>query len=164
MADANKTDTETKKVFFITSNQSKLDKYIKYEIPRNRGLINLKAGDSNNEMCEQRNYKREQFTLYINSMEISPKDLKKDDQDPTSKKYKTVLSLKHNRCTFPADIIFRNGKNNFIYDLQFNEHKGLYKNYDPPPQIKLSESEQLKIYINYIVKVLNKKYSNKRWR
>ena len=100
MAEANKTDLETKKIFFITSNQSKLDKYIKYEIPRNRGWINLKAGDSNNEMCEQRIHRREQFTLYVNSMEISPNNLNKEDQDKTTRKYKTVLNLKYNILTY----------------------------------------------------------------
>jgi len=164
MADPNKTDTEIKKVFFITSNQSKLDKYIKYEIPRNRGLINLKAGDSNNEMCEQRNFKREQFTLYINSMEISPKTLNKEDQDPKSRVYKTVLSLKHNRCTFPANINFRANKNNFIYDLQFSEYKGLYKNYDPPPSINLSQLDQLKFYIRYLKEVLKKKQKDQIYK
>ena len=108
---------ETKKIFFITSNKSKLEQYLKYEIPNHRGLINLRIGDSKAEFQEQMTYKRELFSVYINSMEIEPKELKKEDQDPKSKKYNVTINLKHNRCTFPGSIIFSSAKNNFFMIL-----------------------------------------------
>ena len=124
MSKKEQNDPESKKVFFITSNQNKLDKYLKYEIPKNRGLVNLRIGDDNAEFREQRNHKRELFSVYINSMEIEPKDLKREDQDPKSKKYNTKINLKYNRCTFPGSIVFRSTKNNFIYDFEFKEYIG----------------------------------------
>ena len=57
MKEKNKQKGQLKKVFFITSNQVKNDKDIIYQIPNNRGLINLKAGNSNSEFREQTNYK-----------------------------------------------------------------------------------------------------------
>ena len=61
-----------KKIYFITSNQSKLDSHLKYE-NRTKGLCNLKAGSINAEFQEQITYKKERFSIYINSIEILPK-------------------------------------------------------------------------------------------
>ena len=141
---------ETKKIFFITSNQIKLDKYLKYEIPSNRGLINLRIGDSKAEFQEQMTYKRELFSVYINSMEIEPKELKKEDQDPKSKKYNATINLRFNRTTFPGLIIFSSEKNNFLYDFEFKQYIGWGRTYDPPPHLNLSKLEQLKLFIKYM--------------
>ena len=43
MEDIKKEEPEKKKIFFITSNQSKLDKLMEYQVRRNRGIIKLKA-------------------------------------------------------------------------------------------------------------------------
>ena len=147
---------EIKKIFFITSNQNKLDKLLRYDIPENKGLSNLRIGDSNAEFRDQRIHKREQFFVYINSVEIYPKELKKEDQDQKTKKYNTTISLKHNKTTFPGPIVFRSTKNNFIYDFEFKQYQGWGKTYYPPPQINLSKLEQLKFYIKYM-KALKKK-------
>ena len=156
-------DTGPKKVFFITSNQNKLDKYLKYEIPKNRGLVNLRIGDANAEFRDQKTHKRELFSVYINSMEIEPNNLKKEDQDQKTKKYNTTINLKHNRCTFPGSIIFRSAKNNFIYDFEFKQYIGWGRTYDPPPHINLSKLEQLKFYTKYM-KALKKKQGDQIYK
>ena len=62
MSDKKDEKTGPYRLYFITSNQSKLDKYIKYDIPKNRGLTDFRVGDSNSEMREERQYKREFFS------------------------------------------------------------------------------------------------------
>ena len=141
---------EPKKIFFITSNQTKLNNLIEYQVKNNRGLINLKVGASNSELKEEQKYKNNSFTVCVNSMQIETKDLKKDDQDPKSKKYNTTITQRYNKTNFPGYIWFRASKNNFIYDFRFNEYKGWGRTYDPPPQINFSQLEQLRLYIKYL--------------
>ena len=79
MEDIKKEEPEKKKIFFITSNQSKLNNFMEYQVRRNRGIINLKAGYTNSEFREEMKYKNSTFSVYINSVEIDPKDLKDED-------------------------------------------------------------------------------------
>ena len=151
-----KDEPEKKKVFFITSNQTKLDKIIEYKIKNNIGLINLKAGYNNSEFKKEIKYKNYTFSVYINSFEIDCKNLKKDYQDPSTKKYNSIITLRYNKTNFPGYISFNALKNNFIYDFKFNECKSWGKIYDPPLQINFSHLEQLKIYDEYLDKVLKK--------
>ena len=58
---------EPKKIFFITSNQTKLNNLIEYQV-KNRGLINLKVGASNSELKEEQKYKNNSFTVCVNSI------------------------------------------------------------------------------------------------
>ncbi len=77
-----------KKIFFITSNQSKLDQFIDYQIAKvNRGIINLKSGNNNSELKEIIKYKNMNFSIYVNSIEIEPNDLKDEDLEPQTNKY-----------------------------------------------------------------------------
>ena len=141
---------EPKKVFFITSNQSKLNNFMEYQVPRNKGLINLKAGISNCELKEDQKFKNSTFTVFVNSLEINPKELRKEEQDPKTKKYLASINLKYNRANFQGNFSFRSTKNNFLYDFRFNEYRGWGKIYDPPPQINFSQLDQLKFYIKYL--------------
>ena len=159
MEDMKKDEPERKKVFFITSNQTKLDKLIEYKNPRNRGLINLKTGYNNSEFKKEMKYKNQIFSVYINSFEIELENLNEEDQDPKTKTYKITISLRYNKDHFPGHISFRASKNNFIYDFKFNEYKSWGKTYYPPPQINFSHLEQLKIYDEYLDKVLKKEKS-----
>lgn len=150
MKEANKDKGPPKKVFFITSNQVKLDKLINYQIPKNRGLINLRAGDAGSEYREQANYKNSLFTVYVNSFEVSPESLKAEDKDNDTKKYKSTISMKYEKNFFNTDIIFSPTKNNYIYDLKFSEFKSWGRIYTPPPQINFSLLEQFNLYIRYL--------------
>ena len=150
MKEANKNEGQLKKVFFITSNQVKLDKFINYQIPKNKGLINLRAGDANSEFREQENYRNSLFTVYVNSVEVSRESLKNEDKDNVTKKYKSTITMKYNNCYFPAEIIFSPTKNDYIYDLKFSEYKSWAKTYLPPPQINFSLLEQFNLYIKYL--------------
>ena len=78
-------DDLKKKIFFITSNQTKLDKLIEYQIQRNRGIIDLKAGNFNSEFIKEIKYENSTFSVYINSFEISHKNLKTKDIDRKTK-------------------------------------------------------------------------------
>ena len=132
-------------MFFITSNQAKFDKFLEYQIPRNRGIINLKAGIFNAEFKKEIEYRNSTFSVYINSFEIDKDNLREEDQDPNTKKYKCGISLRYNKVNFLSKNSFIATKNNFIYDFKFNEYRGWGKIYDPPPQINFSQLEQLKI-------------------
>ena len=164
MSDKKDEKTGPYRIYFITSNQSNLDKYIRYDIPKNRGLTDFRVGDSNSEMREERQYKREIFSVYLNSIEIVPNALKKEDQDPTTKRYNCEINLKYNKCTFPGKLNFKHTKNNFIYDLEFKEHIGWTKIFDPPPQIKFSKLDQLKIYTKYLIHHLKKKQKDQIYK
>ena len=148
---------DVKKIFFITSNINNLDKSLKYEIPRHRGLVNLRIGDSNAEFRDKRIHRRELFSVYINSMEIEPKELKKEDQNIKTRKYTTTINLNDNRYTFKSSIVFNSAKNNFIFDFEFKQYNGWVRIYNPPPHINLSKQEQLKLYVRYLKEVLGKK-------
>ena len=152
-------ESETKKVFFITSNETKLDKLIEYKIPINRGIINLKAGYYNAEYKKEIKINNSSFSVYINSFEIYHVDLKEEDQDYKSKKYKIEINLRYNKTNFPGVISFRSSKNNFIYDFKFKEYKSWGRTYEPPFQITFSKLEQLKIYNEFLDKVLHKEKS-----
>ncbi len=88
-----KADTSNKKVFLITSNQSKLDNDIKYSIIEH-GTINLKIIFSK---CIK--YKREDFTINVLSFEVDPKNLseKDKDKDKNSKKFIAKVELKQKK-------------------------------------------------------------------
>ena len=164
MSEQKKDESETKKVFFITSNQSKLNKLLNYEISKGKGLANLQAGDPKAVYREDQAYKREQFSVFINSIEIVQNELKEENRDQKSKKYKAIVNLKNARHTFPGPISFRHTKNNFIYDFEFNEYKGWTSTYYPPPHIAFSKLEQLKLYIKYVKDKLKKKQKDQIYR
>ena len=152
-------ELENNKVFFITSNQSKLDNYLTFEASTH-GLVNLRAGINSAEYKSETTFKRENFSIYINSMEIMPKELNKNDQDSKTQNFNGLINLKTENYAFPGNFSYMPSKNNFIYDFEFTENKGLLKNFPPPPQIKFSKLEQLKLYISYM-KALKKKQSDK---
>ena len=93
------------KVFFITSNQSKLDNNLNFEA-RTSGLVNLKAGIQSAELKNETTFKRERFSVYINSMEIVPKELKKGDQDSKTKRYKGLVNLKKDKNIHPGNFTY----------------------------------------------------------
>ena len=135
--EALKKEESPKKIYFISSNQSKLDELIDYRIEKvNRGIINLKSGHNYSEYREEIKYKNSTFSIYVNSIEIEPNDLKDEDREPQTNKYQASIYLKYNKAYFQSDkIYFRPSKNNFIFDFKFKEYKGWGKIYDPPSQI-----------------------------
>ena len=109
------------KVFFITSNQKRLEKYIEYNVQNDSGIKDfntlyikaLRCGD-------------EDYVVRINSFNIYPNDLNKKKLDKNSNKYKAIALLKQNRIatTFNGLILFKAEANNFIYNFEFNNYKG----------------------------------------
>ena len=147
---------EKKKIFFITSNQIGINSYIQYEIGNNKGIANLKSGNSNAEMIEEIE-KNGKYSVYINSIEINSKDLNKQDIDKKTKKYKVEINLKYENKKFLGYINFDLLKNNsFLYDFTFDECEELGKTISPPLQIKLTKLEQLKLYIKFLKDILKK--------
>ena len=142
---------DKKKLFFITSNQTKLDEHIEYKIKNIKGLTNLKAGNKNAEYKEEMKNQYGAFSFYINSVEIKPEDLKDEDKDKKSNKYKVTIYQRYNKTNFESDsVYFSPSKNNFIFNFKFNIYKGWGKTYQPPLQKDLSLFEQLKLYIKYL--------------
>ena len=136
-----------KKIFFIISNQSALDSQIEYSIIDNYGLSNL------NRLCYgimEKN--KEIFTVSIYYIDIIPGYLEQIHKDSELEKYEAKIKCKKNKIIgsdiFYGTISFIKTKNNFIYDFEFKESKGLFnKIIYPPSYIKFSKASQLQIYI-----------------
>ena len=166
MEELKKEKSENKKVFFITSNPKKLEVQLNYEIQNYKGITNLKIGSSNAEIKETIESKEEKFNVYINSIEIVPKDLKEEDKDQISKKYKAQIFLKYDNYLFPGFITFNPNQNNFLYDFEFKEYYdiGNFNTKVPPPQLNLTKFEQLNLYITYLNDVLKKKLNDQIYK
>ena len=142
------------KIYFITSNQTKLNKYITYSLSKNKAYTNLVSL-----LQKQEKYKREDFMIHAYSFEIVSKELKDKDKDPKTKEYKANITLKYNKNSFEATITFKERKksfNTFFYDLQFKESGGWLGTVFPPPSIKFAKIEQLKIF-NEVLRLLKVK-------
>lgn len=135
-----------KKIFFIISNQSALDKQIEYTMVDNYGLSNfniLRLGKMN------LNY--ENYTVAIYCIDIIPGYLEKGYKDSELEKYEVKIKCKRSKTIgsdiFYGTISYIKTKNNFIYDFKFQESKGLFNNIIyPPSYIKFSKASQLRIY------------------
>ena len=146
------------KVFFITSNQTSLDQKIEYTLTKT-GMINLTKAFSKVEK-----YKGEDFSVSIFCFDIEKKDLRKNDYDQDNKKYKAVIKLKQKiryslDKKFEGYFLFKETKNNFIFDFKFEDEKGYLGNTPAPPSIKFPQSTQLKLY-NETFKKLKIKQNN----
>ena len=142
------------RVFFITSNQSKLEPNIQYLV-KNKFAANLRCN-----LLKEVMHKRENFIIHVFSFEVIRNKL--TENDIQNKAYKAKVTLKNKTDIFEGDIIFREKKQNltnFIYDLEFKEYAGWFGTKIPPPSIKFSKAEQLKLY-NEMFKKLGIKQNN----
>ena len=149
-----KRNADNDRVFFITSNQSKLEPYIKYKI-KDKFARNLQCN-----LIKEQMYKRENFIVHVFSFEVFREELK--EKDPIVKAYKAVVTLNYKKDCFEGIIFFKEKKKNltnFIYDLEFKEYLGWFGNKMPLPSIKFSKKEQLRIY-NEMFKKLKIKQSD----
>ena len=138
------------RVFFITSNLSEQNQYIKYAID-GKGIGNFK-NIITKKMIDQKN----EFTVSVYSFDIiNPEKIKKDDVD--QKFLKSIINLIQNRSmkklTFNGIILFKGDKNSFIYDFKFQDYSTFYYLYKPPTHINFSKIEQLKIFREALVKL-----------
>ena len=139
-------------VFFITSNQTKLNKNIEYSTSKKK-LKNI--------LTKNQKYRNENFTVKVFSFEIIKKGLKDKDKDDKTKKYKAKVELKYNKSllsstTFEGIILFKETKSNYIYDLIFEDYKSWTGSTSPPVSIRFTKCEQLKIY-NEVLNLLKVK-------
>ena len=137
-------------VFFITSNQSKINEKLDYSINQ-AGIINLKPIVEKTLM-----YKREDFTTRVFSFEIIPNDLKEKDKTVDKKKYLAKIALKFNKNTFIGEIPFFKERNNFRYGFSFQDYEGWIGTTSPPIYIKYTKAEQIQLF-NEVLKKLNVK-------
>ena len=140
------------RVFFITSNQSKLEDEIQYTIStRDKAFKNL-----NTILKKEQKYKREDFTFHVHSFEVVKSELDDKYKIPETKIYQAKITLKYNRTSFDGIVKFKETKKNFntfFYDLKFNDSKGFLGTTPPPPSINFSKAEQIRIY-NEVLKFL----------
>ena len=145
---------DNNQVFFITSNLTKLDKSLEYA--SNKKLKNI--------LKKSMKIRNETFTVQAFSFEIVKKDLKEENFDLQKKKYKTEIKLKQAHrvmsTTFKGIIFFKESKNNFIYDFEFEEYKSWTGNISPPIHSRFTKSQQLKIY-NEMLNLLKVKQGDK---
>ena len=141
------------KVFFITSNQKHLDEKLQYTLEKRNGMSNL----IKMETIPFRYDNRENFTIKIFSFEIKPSELLPELQDKTTKKYRAKIHLiqKRNYLSdgdFIGYILFKNNKNNFIYDFKF-ENRNTWLNSQPPVSLNLNLKEQFVYYAKLLKKM-----------
>ena len=150
------------KVFFITSYHSSLDGKIHYSLSKlnANGIVNFKSI-----LKKQQKYKKEDYTINVFYFEILPEELRENYKDIKSKKYKTSVYLKYDKFDrqFEGIILFKENKNNFIYDFKFNDYIGWTGKTSPPEPINYSKLEQLKIF-NEVLKVLKAKQTDKLYK
>ena len=133
-------------VFFITSNQSKLETKISYCIEKKKCFINLKKI-----LTIQQKYQKEDFTVYVYSFDVVRNEIKEIEKDPKTKAYKAVIYLNYNKYSFEGEVFFKEKKkcfNSFFYDLEFQKIPGFFGATYPPPNIKFSKAEQMRIFNN----------------
>ena len=140
------------KVFFITSNLTKLNKNIEYSTSKTK---------FKNILTKNQKYRNENFTIKVFSFEIIKNELNDKDKDVNAKKYKAKVELKFtkhlmNSTTFQGTILFKETKSNYIYDFIFKDYKGWTGIISPPLSIRFTKCEQLKIY-NEVLNLLKVK-------
>ena len=124
------------KIFIIVSNQKYLNDKIEYYLEANNKVINL---DKSFTKILKNN--KGDFSVSIYSSCINK--LGKSNFDSQTKKYKVIVALKYNNNTFKGIIFYKEIKNNFIYDLKFEEND---QKISPPIYLNFTKLEQLKLY------------------
>ena len=143
----NKIIDDALRVFFIVSNESKIDNDLQYSLI-NKGMTNLekiitKSLDNN-------------MTISVYSFEFLSKELEEKDQN--AKKYKALINVIYKNMVFKGIIFFKEIKNNFIYDFKFEKNEEI-KNFNLM-SMELSKLEQLKIYEEVLKKLKAKPGDN----
>ena len=146
------------RVFFIISNQSRLDNLVNYSLLKTDGMKNL-----NLIMKKTDKFEGEEFTTYVFYFNIFPEDLKDTDKDIKTKRYKAKIILENEEMNFEGFILFKENKNNFVYDFRFGNYKGWIGVYSPPSSINYSKAEQIKIF-NEVLKILKAKQEDKLYK
>ena len=104
-------ENQKNKIFFITSNQSALDKLIKYSLSKAEGMSNLT-------LILAQNYENEEFLSKVFYFEIIPERINR---------YEAKIILNYNKTDFEGIILFkRDKKNYFIYNFKFNESSSFF--------------------------------------
>ena len=152
MNDDNNLKLTKNKIFFIISNQSKLDEILQYSLLKEDGMENL-----NCILKKPIKYRREEFIINVFYFEIVPEQLKDKYKDIQSNSYKAIINLKYKNTNFEGNILFKKYKNNFIYDFKFNNSYNIFFGKSTPPlSLKYSKSEQLQIF-NEVLRLLKAK-------
>jgi len=99
-------------------------------------------------MTKNMKYRNENFTIKVLSSEIIKEYLKREYIK--EKKYIAKIQLKLFKQitsqTFNEIILFKEKRNNFIYDFKFEDYMSWTGNYTPPNHIRFTKCQQLKIY------------------
>ena len=131
------------KVYFITSNITNIENEIYYSLCSSDGMTNLKKVLTNTI--------DNNINISIYSFDIIPNNIKDEDKDKETQKYKSIINLKYNNNILKGLILFKKTKNNFIYDFKLEENK--YINNYCQINLNLNKFEQLKIYIDLLKKL-----------
>ena len=120
-------------VFFITSNQSRLEGKINYILENKKSYTNLRSI-----LTLEWKYKKDDYTIHVYSFDIVKNEIKKIKKDPKTKAYKAIIYLKYDKYTFEGEISFKEKKNCFncfFFDLEFKEYHGFFEIKYPPSNI-----------------------------
>ena len=138
---------DTFKVFFIISNKKELDNIIQYSLEKTDGIINFK-----NNLTKYINKEDDgtEYTISVYSFEFIPNELKEKNKDEITKNYKVLIKLTYKENNYEGLILFREKRNNFIYDFKFNENNILQEDKDPPLSLELDKLKKMKIFIELL--------------
>ena len=148
------------KVFFIASNLSSLDNEIKYSLSNANGMKNLTQVLKINEKYNSKN-----FTTYVFSFDFIRGE-NENDKDINSNRYKAKIILQKNNTifeSFEGIILFKDNKNNFIYDFKLNGINDWTKKIPPPECINYSKKKQLEKF-NEALKALKVKQDHQLYK
>ena len=138
------------RVFFITSNLSKQNQYIKYAID------GIGIGNFQNIITKKMIDKENEFTVSVYSFDIiNPQKIKKNKVD--QKILQSIINLIQKRdkgeIKFNGIIFFKGDKNSFIYDFKFQDYPTFTCLINPPTHINFSKIDQLKTFREALVKL-----------
>ena len=102
MNDDNNLKLTKNKIFFIISNQSKLDEILQYSLLKEDGMENL-----NCILKKPIKYRRQDFITNVFYFEIIPEQLKDKYKDIQSNSYKAIINLKYKNTNFKGNILFQ---------------------------------------------------------
>ena len=137
------------KVFFIISYKINLEDKIHLSPHNKEGIINFKSI-----YIKKINMNKSDIIISVYYFEIVLKDLKEKEKDKETKKIKIFIDIEYNNNISKGLVLFKETKNNFIYDFKIEENGDINNN--ASIILNLSEFEKFKIY-NEILKMLKVK-------
>ena len=124
------------KVFFLISYKPSFSKEIKYSLSNENGIGNLKINSTKKVKNDDDN--KEYIVLAFSFDIYNPKE---ENKDKKNNLFKAIINFTIENDIYEEQILFKEGKNNFIYNFQIKNN---------PSLIILGQFSQLKLFYEVI--------------